>query len=377
MGLLTNPFFQIGMGLVGRSGPSLTPVNPWLGVNEGLMSVQRGRLYEQEAQQTQLQMEQMKREAVQQERLQQWAAGQGDPLIQMFPEQAAKAEFERRTMSPAAPSVWLQSPEGQPVFVTPQEASVLSRQGFTKYETPKDDGPQSAVGKLAADLMAADPSLTPQAALALAEQKTAELRKAGASNVNVQLDKPLTPTELQKLRMPDGSTPPPGSSMGDVAAAGGRVADVPLTEDQSKATMFYHRASNMDQELSASTYNPAGIRGFFDRATAGDPVTNWAASGAGQEYVNQGKNFIAAILRKESGATITPAEWEQGQQLYIPMPGDAPQVIEQKAQNRKLAVETLKVAGQEGIARLPSGQSVTPDFSPRPPADEPVNWSDL
>lgn len=112
MGLLTNPFFQIGMGLVGRSGPSLTPVNPWLGVNEGLMSVQRGRLYEQEAQQTQLQMEQMKREAVQQERLQQWAAGQSDPMTQMFPELAAKAEFERR-MNPGETKTATMSTAGQ------------------------------------------------------------------------------------------------------------------------------------------------------------------------------------------------------------------------------------------------------------------------
>lgn len=46
--LLTNPFFQVGMGLLANSGPSLTPVNPWQGVQQGLLNARNAQIDEQE-----------------------------------------------------------------------------------------------------------------------------------------------------------------------------------------------------------------------------------------------------------------------------------------------------------------------------------------
>ena len=50
MSLLTNPWMQIGMGLLANSGPSLSPVNPWRGIGQGLMAANEAKVAEAEQQ---------------------------------------------------------------------------------------------------------------------------------------------------------------------------------------------------------------------------------------------------------------------------------------------------------------------------------------
>lgn len=351
MSLLTNPFFNIGMGLLNRSGPSLTPVNPWMGISDGLMSVQRGRLYEQEAAAREMQAQQAQREMERQARLDQWAASQSDPMAQMFPEafaeQAIKSRFTAPTGSAEMVTAGALGLTGLPAE-TPVEVKRDATGAITDYSVvsvPQQSAPS--------DVQEYEYARAQGYQGTFADYQS-EMRRAGATSVNVQMDKPLSATELQKLRLPDGSIPPPGTSMGQAAEMGATIAPTPLTEDQSKGTMFYQRASQMDEALAASNYDATGFRGAWDRATTGGTATNWAASDEGQAYINQGRNFVASVLRKESGATITESEWEQGQQMYIPMPGDSPATIEQKARNRQLAVEGLKVSAGEGVQRLPA-----------------------
>lgn len=373
MSLLTNPFFSIGMGLLNRSGPSLTPVNPWMGINDGLMSVQRGRQLEQESRLQDMRMQQAESEMAQRERLNQWASSQSDPMAQMFPELYAKSQFERQMAAPAETAQMTTAGQLGLTGLPPDTPVEVKRDGagnvidYGVVSTPQAPSQPSAIQEY-------------EYALGQGYQGTfadfkEEMRRAGAASVNVSLDKPMSPTEAQKLRMPDGSIPPPGMSLGEASAAGAVIAPPPLTEDQSKGTMFYNRAAEMDKFLRESEYDPTGIGAAFDRATEGSQLTGWAATGKGQEYVTQGKNFVAAILRKESGATITETEWQQGQDLYIPMPQDKPERIAAKARNREIAIQGLKVSAGEGVARLPSGQSVTPDFTPRQSGA--VSWDDL
>lgn len=146
----------------------------------------------------------------------------------------------------------------------------------------------------------------------------------------------------------------------------GRAAPIPglaarpdkaLTESQGNATMFGLRAVEMDnilKSLQQEGYSPTGFRSLKDRMTAGRSATNWMASPEGQQYTNAGRNFVAAVLRKESGAQITEAEWKQGQELYIPMPGDAPDTLTQKAQARQLAISGLREAAGPGGGKIPN-----------------------
>lgn len=63
-----------------------------------------------------------------------------------------------------------------------------------------------------------------------------------------------------------------------------------------------------------------------------------------KSYESAKNNWIAAQLRKESGAAIGPQEYEQADLQYFPQPGDSNDVIQQKAELRKVAERTMKAA---------------------------------
>ena len=180
---------------------------------------------------------------------------------------------------------------------------------------------------------------------------------------------------------PSGYQPDPAdpSRLQAIPGGPGDKKNSPLTEGQSKAVMFATRAEAMNNQLVTSKYDPTTNDAWFDRKTTGGMLTNWMASKEGQTYINQGKNFVAAVLRKESGATITDSEWESGQQMYIPMPGDDPQVIAQKKYNRELSIEGIKAEAGDAIGRVKGpvapGESEAADQAPITPSGATVsNW---
>lgn len=64
-----------------------------------------------------------------------------------------------------------------------------------------------------------------------------------------------------------------------------------------------------------------------------------------QKFDQAKRDFINAQLRRESGAAISPTEFDSANKQYFPMPGDTDEVIKQKAANRRAAVEAM---GREG-----------------------------
>ena len=79
-----------------------------------------------------------------------------------------------------------------------------------------------------------------------------------------------------------------------------------------------------------------------------------------QQVLNGRINFITAILRKESGAAISPQEFTTAEKLYFPKPGDAASVITQKQKARDLAIKAMKVQagpGAKSIDQLEAGGS--------------------
>ena len=53
------------------------------------------------------------------------------------------------------------------------------------------------------------------------------------------------------------------------------------------------------------------------------------------------RNFLNAVLRRESGAAISPSEFSSGESQYFARGGDTPAVLAQKAENRKTALAGL------------------------------------
>lgn len=61
------------------------------------------------------------------------------------------------------------------------------------------------------------------------------------------------------------------------------------------------------------------------------------------------RNFISAVLRKESGAAISPTEYVNEERKYFPQLGDSAEVIKQKQEARQLAIKALEAqAGSSG-----------------------------
>lgn len=75
-----------------------------------------------------------------------------------------------------------------------------------------------------------------------------------------------------------------------------------------------------------------------------------------QQQEQAERDFLNAVLRRESGAAISPQEFDSGKLQYFPQPGDSKEVLEQKKNNRRLAFE--------GIV-LSSGNALSEDFISR------------
>ena len=92
-----------------------------------------------------------------------------------------------------------------------------------------------------------------------------------------------------------------------------------------------------------------GVRSTFNvlPSVAGGP------SGEQQQVEQARRNFVSAVLRKESGAAIGVDEYKNEERKYFPQAGDTDAVIKQKQEARKLAIEALKAqAGPSGVRQI-------------------------
>lgn len=77
-----------------------------------------------------------------------------------------------------------------------------------------------------------------------------------------------------------------------------------------------------------------------ERGKAAVPfIGNMLTSPEFQQAEQAQRDFINAILRRESGAAIAESEFASAKKQYFPQPGDSPQVLEQKKLNRINAIK--------------------------------------
>ena len=60
-----------------------------------------------------------------------------------------------------------------------------------------------------------------------------------------------------------------------------------------------------------------------------------------QQFEQAKKNFVNAVLRRESGAAISPTEFDNAALQYFAQPGDSAEVLAQKAENRNTVINNL------------------------------------
>lgn len=126
-----------------------------------------------------------------------------------------------------------------------------------------------------------------------------------------------------------------------------------LNEGQSKALAFGARmqqsGQNLDGLAAQGVTQPGYIKRMADTVGAG-ALANWTQSPEQQQVEQSQRDFVNAVLRKESGAAISNSEFENARRQYFAQPGDSPQVLEQKRQNRELATRGM-------LAEVPNAQN--------------------
>lgn len=114
----------------------------------------------------------------------------------------------------------------------------------------------------------------------------------------------------------------------------------PMTEGQSKDAVFATRAEGALTELEK---NSEALLSMGDTLAGSVPVVgNRLVSSEFQQAQQAGREFLQAILRKDTGAAITKEETAEYGEVYLPRPGDSPETLKQKAASRRRALEAIK-----------------------------------
>lgn len=152
------------------------------------------------------------------------------------------------------------------------------------------------------------------------------------------------PNDPKNGQIIPGTAAASGSSSGTLGTSGGGAAAGPkLTETQTNLQIYGTRMKeaedvfkSLEPKMDEFTKPSAVISGNLPNLLKG---VDW------QSYDQAKRNFVNAVLRRESGAVISPSEFVNAEKQYFPQPGDAPQVIEQKRRNRATVISEFERLG--------------------------------
>jgi hypothetical protein len=134
--------------------------------------------------------------------------------------------------------------------------------------------------------------------------------------------------------------------------------DPVLKQNQYAAALYGQRAQDADQifsKLSSGSYDPTDATSGLQRM-----LPNFLQSSESQQQDQAERNFVNAVLRRESGAAISKSEFDNAEKQYFPRAGDAPEVLANKARNRQIAQAALKAESGPAWERVSGTLSALP-----------------
>jgi hypothetical protein len=150
--------------------------------------------------------------------------------------------------------------------------------------------------------------------------------------------------QIDSQTLPSGVTVVRADGKIDILPAPKMVEGKDLTEGQSNSLGFASRMmlnENTINDVVSRGYRPGGLTEFGftpERLRSDDRKIYEAAK----------ENWIAATLRKESGAAIGKDEYSAADRQYFPQAGDGDKVLKQKATLRSTVFKSMKT----GIGRF-------------------------
>lgn len=163
------------------------------------------------------------------------------------------------------------------------------------------------------------------------ETKRHNLKEEGLAGARLSADrdasKILTPIEAATLQVPYGTTR---------AQAAGKM---PSTQAQNVVAAYASRMSQSSEEIERLGKELGTGERLYNFLTP-----NFFNTATGQQFDQAQRDFINAVLRRESGAVISASEFDNAYKQYIPRAGDSPEVLKQKADNRAIQLAAFKRA---------------------------------
>lgn len=120
------------------------------------------------------------------------------------------------------------------------------------------------------------------------------------------------------------------------SASAGTLNGKPQTAIQSQVQGYADRINQADQILN--NFGSKFTGAFANYSTY---LPNFLKSSDRQQYEQAERNFVNAVLRRESGAAISPSEFDSAAAQYFPQGGDQAAVVAQKAANRQTVIDNL------------------------------------
>lgn len=160
------------------------------------------------------------------------------------------------------------------------------------------------------------------------------------------------------------------------------INDMKLTEAQSKDLSYYSRMSAAEDELAPLENRLTELGPAALQRVSPDILNNYVKSPEYQAAERAGREFVAMILRKDTGAAVTPQEWEWYKPMYLPVPGDDPQTIAYKKEARYRVTQSIKdgLGTARGLAdEIDKRRADRPSIAPpqAPPDIEPDLWNHM
>lgn len=332
-GFASNPLIAMGTGLLSASGYSPTPISMGQGLAQGFRNMQAAQRMSLANALTQAQIDKMEAEREQRKRAQEQMLAQQQArqrLMQTLPEKQRQA---LGLLAEAYPKIageriaGLLAPTPAEPTSTMREYEMAQAQGFQgtleDWKRAMAQAGRSTVSVTNVLGGQQQPYLTPQekAAIGIPENVVAQRTKEGATRIIYK------PSE-------------------ETIKAGGFAGRMSMAEFDE------HRVGDETQisGLSALESDPTALPAITDwwehtKLRRGGLLGESQVDPKMKAYAQYAQRWIAALLRRESGATVTDEEFERYFATYFAAPGDTPQILEQKRRARLMEAEAVAQAG--------------------------------
>lgn len=182
----------------------------------------------------------------------------------------------------------------------------------------------------------------------------------------------LVDQELASLSSYETGQPVQTPKVDQNAVPGSKLNQLDLTAAQQTALLYGQRTyqsgkilDTLDNAIAEKGLG-ASIKQKIDEMNVGGTITNQFVPKDFQQYDQAKRDFVNATLRRESGAVISPTEFDNAEKQYFPRPGDSQEVVAQKKANRELVTKgLLKSAGVQD-AEINFNSESTPTKTAQP-----------